>query len=106
MYISALKIIVDASILSVSLKIDVFFSIVGEKKKNTYTRRCFRRVAALIRAPLNQQEEGLASFVAAYTMFNFTRGSKERTTIGIDDKKKRQEMRASVHVYIYVINLI
>lgn len=30
---SALKIIVDASILSVSLKIDVFFSIVGGKKK-------------------------------------------------------------------------
>lgn len=82
------------------------FLSLEKKKKNTYTRRCFRRVAALIRAPLNQQEEGLASFVAAYTMFNFTRGSKERTIIGIDDKKKRQEMRASVHVYIYVINLI
>ena len=86
MYISALKIIVDASILSVSLKIDVFFSIVGEKKKKIHTHA--------------------DAFVAAYTMFNVTRGSKERTTIGIDDKKKRQEMRASVHVYIYVINLI
>lgn len=25
-----------------------------EEKKNAYTRRCFRRVAALIRAPFNQ----------------------------------------------------
>lgn len=39
-------------------------------------------------------------------MFNFTRGSKERTTIGIDDKKNAKKcVRPCTGACVYVITL-